>query len=234
MRQTIQNPVLSAWQTFQEHAAAVLPHVMTSLIVLVLGVLLGMIAGRVANRLLKTSGLDQHAARFGLAGSLEAIGISSTVGLLARILQWFIIFSSSILALYSLDARLASDLAERFLLYLPHLVGSILILGAGVVLARFLSRSVLIAAVNHDVRPARLLGGLTRVGVMVLAVAIALEHAGIGRTTVPIAFAILFGGATLAASIALGLGMQDLVRRWLSEQFDESGPKREEEKIHHW
>jgi hypothetical protein len=138
------------------------------------------------------------------------------------------------LALYSLDARLASDLAERFFLYLPHvLVGAAILVGGGLA-ARFLGRSVLIAAVNGEIPGARVLASATRAGVMLLAGAIAVEHLGIGRATLLTAFAILFGGATLAAALALGLGLQDVVRRWAASQFGEPARPPEHEPIQHW
>ena len=233
MQYTIQTVLVQAWQQFTDQTFTVLPHVLASLFIFVVGILLGMAVSRVANWALRWSNIDRGAARLGLAASLEALGISSTVRLLAAALQAAILLLASILALYSLDARLASDLAERFFLYLPHLVVAIVMFGAGIVLARFLSRSVLIAAVNSDIRAARLLSGFTRVAVIIVAGAMAFEHLGISRETVLTAFAIVFGGVTLAASIAGGLAMQDVARRWVAAQL--APPDGHEgETIEHW
>lgn len=233
MQYTVQSVLAQAWQQFRDETFTVLPHVLASLFVFIIGILLGMVVARVANWALRSSNIDRAAARVGLATSLEAVGISSTVRLLATALQAAILLLTSILALYSLDARLASDLAERFLLYLPHLIVAVVILGAGMVFARFLSRSVLIAAVNADIQAARLLSGFTRTAVMIVAGAMAFEHLGISRETVLTAFAIVFGGVTLAASIAAGLAMQDIVRGWVSGQL--APPARSEgETIEHW
>jgi hypothetical protein len=100
-------------------------------------------------------------------------------------------------------------------------------------LSRFLSRGVLIAAVNARMRAARLLAGATRSAVMLVAVAVAFEHIGIGRATVLTAFAILFGGVTLAAALAVGLGSQDIVRRWLDEQVNAQARVTEDDTISH-
>ena len=92
---------------------------------------------------------------------------------------------------------------------------------------------VLIAAVNSELPSARLLSCLTKGGVMLMAAAIALEQVGIGRMTVLIAFTILFGGVTLAAAIAVGLGAQDTVRQWMASR---AAPRAagEPETIRHW
>lgn len=224
-----------AWQRFFEQAVWILPHVLAGLIVLGLGVLLALAVQRFGNSLRLASRIDRRLARIGVSSALESIGIRSSVAAIAGVLKWSIIFAAAMLALYSLDARLASDLAERFFLYLPHALVAVAILAGGGVAARFLGRSVLIAAVNGEMPGARLLAGATRVGVMLLAISIAFEHLGIGRATLLTAFAILFGGATLAAALALGLGLQDLVRRWAAERFPAPQPHAgEHEPIQHW
>ena len=152
---------------------------------------------------------------------------------LARGLQVGIIGVSAIVALYSLDARLASDLTERVFLYLPHLTAAVIILAIGAGVASFVGRSVLIAAVNSEIRAAPLLGVLTRAAVMLVAFAIAAEHLGVGPLTVLTAFAILFGGVTLAASIAIGLALQEFVRRWMSDYLDRLDGGRPGETIRH-
>jgi hypothetical protein len=235
MTHSIGSVLGEAWQRFFDQVVWILPHVLASLVVLGLGVLLAWIVQRFGNSLRLASRIDRRLARIGLSSALESIGVRSSVVGIAGVLRWSIIFAAAMLALYSLDARLASDLAERFFLYLPHAFVGIAILAGGGVAARFLGRSVLIAAVNGEIPAARLLAGATRVAVMLLAISIAFEHLGIGRATLLTAFAILFGGATLAAALALGLGLQDVVRRWAAEHFPAPVPPvREHEPIQHW
>ena len=155
-----------------------------------------------ATWVLRSAQVDRRAARLGLSSPLESIGVGSSVSALVRLIQAAILLSTSILALYWVDQRLASDLAERFLLYVPHLVAGGIILAAGVVLSRLAGRSVLIAAVNADLPSPRLLSSLTKGAVLLTSAAIALEQLGIGRLTVLIAFTTLFGGVTLAGAIA--------------------------------
>lgn len=226
--------VEQVWQQFQVQALALLPKVMGSGLVLLLGLLTALVVGRLAAWMLRSAHTDRWAARLGLSSPLETIGVGSSVAALARLLQMAILLSTSILALYAVDTRLASDLAERFLLYVPHLVVGGVILAAGVVLARMAARSVLIGAVNAGVPSARLLAGLTKAAVMLTAGAIALEQVGIGRMTVLIAFTVLFGGATLAAAIAIGLGAQDVVRQWMTGHGGAVPPARDAETISHW
>ena len=89
--------------------------------------------------------------------------------------------------------------------YLTHAVGAILILIAGTVLARFLSRSVLIGAVNLQLQYARFLSLGVKWLVLVLTAAMVLDHLEIGGAIVALAFGILFGGIVLTLALAIGL-----------------------------
>jgi hypothetical protein len=57
--------------------------------------------------------------------------------------------------------------------------------------------------------------------VLLVAVAMALDHLAIGRGVLLLAFAILFGGLVLAAALAVGLGARDAVSRALEAQLRE-------------
>ena len=120
------------------------------------------------------------------------------------------------------------------MLYLPHLAVAVVLLWIGTVLSRFLSRGVLIAAVNHQMASPRLLAAATRAAILLVTVAIVLEHVGIGRTVVLTAFAVLFGGVVLAAALAVGLGSKDIVHGWLDARLKGEDPQRQEEPFRHW
>ena len=113
----------------------------------------------------------------------------------------------------ALDTRLTSQLIIELFDYLPHVVAAIVILLAGSLISRFLARSVLIGAVNMQIQSARLLSVGVKWLVIVLAVAIALDHLRIGGMVVQVSFAILFGGIVLALALAVGLGSKDMVRQ---------------------
>lgn len=68
---------------------------------------------------------------------------------------------------------------------------------------------------------------------IVLTVAMALDHLRIGGTVVQISFAILFGGIVLALALAVGLGSKDMVKETWARRTDK--PEREpEEHFHHF
>jgi len=91
--------------------------------------------------------------------------------------------------------------------------------------------SVLIGAVNMRMQSARLLSLAVKWLVLLVTIAMVLDHLGIGRTILFLAFGILFGGVVLAAALALGLGAKDAVARALERQVREPPPA--EDKVDH-
>jgi hypothetical protein len=233
MWQTLDAVLNASWQQLGTQLSARLPNLLAAAVIFVVGGFVGVVAGRLTGWVLGRAKIDRGAARLGIMGPLARAGLSSLATLVGRVVQWTIIGVALVPALYSLDERVASDLVGRSLLYLPQLVVAVALLWVGFVLSRFLSRGVLIAAVNARMGAARLLAGATRAAVMLVAITVAFEHLGIGRATVLTAFAILFGGVTLAAALAVGLGSQDIVRRWLDERLKVRPPTNEHDPINH-
>src|ERR1700730_5084508 len=74
------------------------------------------------------------------------------------------------------DAESTSLLVRSVFAYIPNVVGAILVLLVGSIIASFLARSVLIGAVNLNMQYARLLSLGLKWLVTVLAVEMALGH----------------------------------------------------------
>jgi hypothetical protein len=126
---------------------------------------------------------------------------------------------------------MASAFAQSTLAYLPNLLAALLIVVVGVIFSRFLARAVLIGAVNLHLGAARLLSTAAKWLLLLLAWTLALEHLGIGRGLLSLAFLILFGGIVLAASLAVGLGSKDAVRRNL-ERRDAAARESQDQMTH--
>ena len=149
----------------------------------------------------------------------------------ARIVYWTLLVLGLLVSLTALNATIPSRLALTVFNYLPHLLAALLILVVGGIAARFLARSALIGAVNMQIQSARLLSLIVKWLVLLVTVAMALDHLGIGRSILLLAFAILFGGIVLAAALAVGLGARDVVARTLERQVH--APQSHDDTVNH-
>lgn len=209
-----------------------------AMVVVVLGAVLLAFAVRGTLRFaLARVGFDRRAREWGMtaAGGSPSPGHEPST-LVAQGAFWFVIATGVSVALAVLGASTTSALGLSLLNLLPRLVVGAIVVLLGVGVARFLERGVLIGAVNQRVRQARLLAWGVKWVVVALAVAMALQHVGIGGSLPTIAFAIVVGGAVLAAALAVGLGARDAVSRTLADRDGERrapGERTGADRIHH-
>lgn len=215
-----QQTVVTPLRELGQQALASLSSLMGMLILILLGLILGWLAKQVVYRALRALRFDRLCDRMGVGLVVERTGVAPSSSYLAgQIVQGLIILTALLAGLNALGTPLARNLVERAFLYVPHLLAALLVVVVGILVSRFLGRSVLIAAVNANLSAARLLATLTRFFIIVLTVVASLDELGISRTTIIVTFAILFGGLVTALAIALGLGARDLAREFLQAQF---------------
>lgn len=199
--------------------AAFLPGVVVFLLAIVLLTLLGWGVAVACRAVLERLRFDERVSTWRMPGAMTTLGdwspSHSPSALIARTMLWVFILVGVAVGITGFDAAYqANSQVELFVLpYLTHLVGAVLLLFFGGLIARFLSRSVLISAVNAQLQYARVLAMGVKWLVLVLTAAMALDHLRIGGTIVELAFGILFGGIVFALSLAVGLGSRDLVTR---------------------
>lgn len=221
------------WEQFQdmwsramlrtaENVTEFLPGLLGLILILLIALAVALVVRAVVLKALTGLRFDQRAEQWGLApaGAWAAVGGPSM--LVARIAMWIVLIAGLLASLSALDAALPEEFARTMFGYMPNVLAAALIVVVGSVLARFVARSVLISTVNLQLPAARLLATGARWLVLILSWAMALDHLGLGRNILPLAFGILFGGIVLALSLALGLGSKEIVRGVLERQVRES------------
>jgi hypothetical protein len=220
-----------ATRQIAEHVANFLPGVVVSVVLILITVIVAVVVRFLLVRTLRGLDFDRRADRWGFAPVLARPAAGTASQTVARVTFWMILLLGLLLSLTALDASMPSRLALSVFWYIPHLVAAAIILAVGAVAARFLSHSVLIGAVNMHMQSARLMSLAVKWLVLLVAVAMALDHLGIGRSILLLAFGIFFGGVILAAALAVGLGAKDAVSRAIDRQSKE--PSRVEDRFDH-
>lgn len=192
------------------------PNLLAMLVLLAVGILAALAIRVSVGFILKWLAFDRFSERTGISTVLQKGGIRAAPSrVLALTLAWLVLAVFVLLAVAALDLSAAVNLVNEAFAYLPNLLvaGALLLLGS--LVAGFVRRSVLIAAVNAGVSSARLLAGGAQVALLVLFAAMALEHLGLGRQVILTSFTIVFGGLVLALALAFGLAGRDLARETL-------------------
>ncbi len=228
---TFERIAIEPFEQLFERIVEFLPNMLTSILILVVGIAVAGLTRKVFGSILRALHIDKHLERIGLTESLNKGGIKEPVSaIMAKGIGWLTLFVFLIMALRALDVPSVEQLLERLFLYLPNIFVSALVLLFGYMLSNFFGRAALIASVNAGLKVSGMIGKLVRLTVFLLAVTMALEQLGIGSGTIIIAFAIVFGGVVLALSLAFGLGGRDMAKEYLEKRL--SGKEREDDINH--
>ena len=228
MWQQVQQALSQSTARVLSGVASLLPGIVALLLALLISIVLAKLIATILRRSLSSIAFDERVHRWGFHSVTEWSPAKSPTLLAARIVSWTVIFIGFVIGVSAFDSTLTSALVLRFFEYLPNVLAAFVVLVVGNFVARFLARTVLIEAVNMNLQYAWLLSAGVRWMVMVLAVAMALDHLGIGGGIIRLAFGILFGGIVLALSLAVGLGSKDLVTRSLEREATRAAEQSEE------
>lgn len=223
------DPIEDLVLKFREFA----PNILAMLLIILAGLLLARLFRALLRRFLKAVRFDAWSDRMGLTAVMRKADLwrrpSEAV---AALVFWLLLTGMTVAGLSALRFRVFDDLAARFILYLPRIFSALIILVFGFVIAAFIGRAVLLAAVNSGTRYARLLAEAVRLLLTVLVLAMALEQLQLAPGIVIAAFSILFGGIVLALAIAFGVGGIDAARKVIEKEGAASaGPPKDIEHL---
>lgn len=217
MWEQVESALHASLQRVLIKVGVLLPAVLSLIVAVLICGLIGFLLASLARRILVSMRFDERVSLNTSGGLLQWSPLQVPSAVVSRLVFWSFIFLGLVLGVAAFGAAYSpsEQIADQLYPYLTHLVSSVLLLLFGTIAARFLARSVLIGAVNMNLQYARLLSQGVKWLVLVLTVAMVLDHLAIGGTIVELAFGILFGGIVLALSLAIGLGSKEIVSRSL-------------------
>jgi hypothetical protein len=212
--------------------ATLLPGILAFIVAFLFFLLVGWLLSLLVTRILSALRFDERMGR-GAHAMAEWSPRATPSLLVGRIVFWCFVIAGVVVGGSALGT--SEHIVSGWMLgYVPRVVGAAILLLAGNVLARFVSRSVLITGVNLNLSYARLLSMGVRWMILVLTGAMVLDHLALGGAIVELGFGILFGGIVFALSLAVGLGSRDLVSRSLEREAARPVEVAQPEKIHHF
>jgi hypothetical protein len=211
----ILEPLQEVFHKFQQFA----PNFLAMLVILLLGILFAWLLRAVVQKLLATLQFDSWSDRKGFTTLMRKGDLWGKPSLLVgAFVFWSTIIVALMTGLSALNINAIDQLVTQFFTYLPRAMSAILILAVGYVFSGFVSRAVLITAVNSGYHYAKLLAEAVRILLTTLILAMVMEQLQIAPGIVLAAFSIICGGIVLALSISFGVGGIDAARRMIERQ----------------
>jgi hypothetical protein len=196
-----------------------LPNLLAMLVILIVGIMLARLLRALLVRFLKAVNFDAWADRMGATALLRKGDLWAKPSLaVGSIFFWLLILVTLMTGMSALKVTAIDHMVSQFFQYLPRVFSAVVILMVGYVLAGFISRAVLITAVNSGYHYARLLAEAIRLLLTVLILAMVLEELKVAPGIVLAAFSIIFGGIVIALAIAFGVGGIDTAKRMIERE----------------
>ncbi len=204
--------LIRSWDFFLKLLAAI--------VIFVIGWLVAKLIKAVVVKVLKALRLDAVAEQLKIADFLSKGGVKYTLSeVIGVVIYWVFMLGVLISALNIVELTGVSDLLDRILLYVPNVIGALIIIIAGIFIATFVATVARTAAVNAGLAQAELLGKVVQAIIFVFAVVIALDELKIGAVLIS-AMNIVLGTIGLALALAFGLGCKEIAGKFISELVD--------------
>lgn len=213
---------------------AFMPNLLAMLIILILGILAARLLRMLLVRLLRAIDFDSWSDRMGVTSILRKGDLWAKPSIaLGALFFWGLIIVVLMTGLSALKVSTIDHLVSQFFIYLPRIFSAAAILIVGYVLAGFVSRAVLIAAVNSGFHYAKLSAEAVRLLLTVLILAMVLEELKVAPGIVLAAFSIIFSGIVLALAIAFGVGGIDAAKRIIEKEAAAQASEAKKDDIEH-
>jgi hypothetical protein len=201
------------------NVAHVLPTLVGSVVIFMVGILITKVVGDLVHRLFKEIHLDKIGDRFGITAFLKKGGIKTGLSdLIVSFIYLIFIVTVLIMTLESLGYTTVRELLSRLMGYVPQVVTASFVMVLGLVIAKFVSRIIYVVATSIGMPNPKTIERISRWAMMIYAVAIVFEELGLSYILEGTTFHILFGGLVLAYALAYGLGGRDIAAKHLASK----------------
>nr|MBA2448125.1 mechanosensitive ion channel [Chloroflexota bacterium] len=204
----ITGPATNMLNTFM----AAIPNIFAAAVVLAISFVVGRLVAGLVSSLLAGIGFNSLPARLGL-GRAATAGTRPPSDVVGSLVLVAVMLFAAIEAARLLGFEALANLMAGFIVLGGQIVLGLIVFAIGLYLANLAAGIV----ASSGVAQAGLLALLTRVAIMVLAGAMALNQMGLAEEIVNLAFGLLLGAVAVAAALAFGLGGREAAGRQLEQ-----------------
>jgi hypothetical protein len=195
-------------------------NILVMIVIMIIGFIISWLVKMLLSKTLKWFRFDKWAQEAGITNFLEKGGVQTLPSLiLSKIVYWiFIVFFLS----YGLNfagITQFSEYASRISAALPIIIVSFVIVIVGIIFSNFIGRVIYLGCENARFQYGDFIAKGVRILLIVIIFGIVFEYIGLGNTIVTSSFLIVFGGIVLVLSLALGIGLSNVVGDLIREKF---------------
>lgn len=216
MKDFLKDLLVDLYENFTE----IFLNILVMVIVMIGGVIISWLIRKLVEKALLLLRFDKWAEESGVLNFLQKGGIKSSPStILSKIVYWIFIISFFSFGLNFIGITQFSEYASRISSALPVIVASVVIIIIGIIFSNFMGRLIFMTCENANIRYGDIISKAVRIFLIIITFGIVFEYIGIGNTIITVSFLIIFGGVIMALSLALGIGLSNVVGEFIKEHL---------------
>jgi len=188
-----------------------LPAIAAAILLLLAGMVVARLVRAAFDQFFATIHLDRHTETIRLNELLARLGFGRSPSfVIGFLIYWLIVLVFLVSAANAVQLTEVSQLLQQFVLFVPRLIGAVLVVAGGLLLGHFAGEIVHNAATANKLDGAVALSKIARFTVVVFASIMALEQIGIDTSIITSSVQIILAAIGLGLALAFGLGGRDV------------------------
>lgn len=189
-----------------------LPGVASALLLLLAGMVVARLVRTAIEKFLAFAHMDHYTEKLKFNEVLLRLGLQrSPAFIIGFMVYWLIILVFVVSAANAMQLVVVVQFMEKVVLFIPKLIGAVVVVAGGLLLGDFLGEIVRNASTANKIHEAMVFSKVVRFTVVVFASIMALEQVGINATTIIASSPqIILATIGLGLAIAFGLGGRDV------------------------
>ncbi|MDH4192609.1 MAG: mechanosensitive ion channel [Nitrospirota bacterium] len=212
--------VLVFFQEFMGKLVGYLPQVLGAIIILVIGWLAAKMLKGLTSKVLRIGGIVELSKKIKFHDMLTKIGITSSLDqIMGGLVYYLILLLFFISASEVLGFKLVLDTLNKFVVYLPHILGAFLILIIALYLAKVIKDGIASASSSLNIAYAGALSSVLEILIVGFGIVMALTELGLDMTIFTANITIIIAGIVLAMALSIGLGSRSIMSNVLARYY---------------
>ncbi|WP_428897442.1 Conserved TM helix [Parelusimicrobium proximum] len=201
--------------------------VILAAIIVLLGLYLAKYLTKYTKQILDKLKLDDKTDRMGINEVLSKFGFGKSPSFIIAFLLGLVVglkavyYAAKVLRLEDLQT-----LIEKFIVLTPQLFISLIIVCAGMLLAKFVAQIISNSAKANNLKSGNILAQTVKTIIILFAVLVAMENVGLSTTLVTMFITVVFASLGLAFAISFGLGARPIVEELLRDITNKENDKK--------
>lgn len=207
----------NAFSQFWTEIAGFLPNLIATILVVVIGLYVSKLVTKWIAKLIEKIGFDSLCAKLGIEKILKTFGFSGSGStLVGKILHFFFVLIILVAAADTLGLDRLSAILDNFVLYLPKIVGAMIIALIGLFVANTGKLQVETSLTNLGVEYGSAVGRMLQLLVLFITFSLVVGQLEIETELLNTIFTVLIASLGIALALALGLGTKSIANSIVS------------------